>query len=305
LFVDEIWQQIDGENDLAEVLEIPNYARDQEDADEEDIIELDEEGEDVVTMKQDLDQDENVAKDHDEDDAQNDTQDDEEEHCGTCKEEIRGDVSQQCERCHKTCHPHAPCSYVEPLLSVDDGSTTSTCVVLCYMCHSDVSINTERTGAKRVLEKQAKRMLEASKKKFCELSVGDAVVVPVPDVDRGRSDFRNIPAVVTEKQNGMYTLGTKHGCLKQMYSRNQVIPTKCVLVSPDEVTAQQVSLREVARSESLGSGQGYGERCNCKAGCKGKMCKCRRLGRLCGSKCHHSLSCSNKADVEDVENVEK
>ena len=43
MFVGEIWQKIDGENDLAEVLKMPKYARDQVDTDEEDIIELDEE----------------------------------------------------------------------------------------------------------------------------------------------------------------------------------------------------------------------------------------------------------------------
>lgn len=294
MFLDEIWQQIADEKDLADALKIPNHVVDDEETDDEDVLELDDDDdEEDVAMEQLPNHEDGVAVDQSpdrEDDAVTETINHE---CGICKEKVTGEESQQCERCHKTCHPHAPCSYVEPLLSVDES--TSTCIVLCYMCHSDASIDNERTGAKRMLEKQAERMLEASKRKFSELNVGDGVVVPVPDVDRGRSDFRNIPAVVTEKKNGMYTLGTKEGSLKQSYSRNQIIPTMCVLVSPHEVPAQQVSLREVARSESLGSGQGY-ERCNCKSGCKGKKCKCRRLGRLCGSKCHSSLSCHNKTD---------
>ena len=139
-----------------------------------------------------------------------------------------------------------------------------------------------------MLEKRAGKMLAASKKRFLPLSVGDGVVVPVTDVDRGRSDFRNIPAVVTEtKDNGLYTVGAKEGILKQSYSRNQLIPTKCTFVSPREVPEQEVSLREVAKMESLGSGQGY-ERCGCKSGCKRQLCTCRRKGRLCNSKCHQS-----------------
>ena len=120
-------------------------------------------------------------------------------------------------------------------------------------------------------------------------------MVPVPDVDRGRTDFRNVAAVVKEvnAQRGIYTIGTKHGVLEQCYTRNQIIPGKTSFLTTVQVP-ENISLREVANFESLGSGQGY-DRCNCKTGCENiNRCKCKKTGKLCNSKCHRRLSCQNK-----------
>ena len=47
-------------------------------------------------------------------------------------------------------------------------------------------------------EKQAERMLKNSLKRFPPAAVGDTVMVPIPDVDRGRAEFPNVKAVVIE-----------------------------------------------------------------------------------------------------------
>lgn len=48
------------------------------------------------------------------------------------------------------------------------------------------------------------------------------VRIPVPEVDRGRGDARNILAVVLRKTDDeLYRLGTKQGVVKTMYSRQQ------------------------------------------------------------------------------------
>ena len=138
-------------------------------------------------------------------------------------------------------------------------------------------------------------MIDASVKRFKPAQVGDNVLVPVPDVDSGRGEFRNIKGIVTANQtNGCYTIGTKHGILKQSYSRNQFIPTNACLLQLEVSTSAEITLREVARKDSIGSGQGFA-RCNCKSGCRNDYsCKCKKSGKLYNTKCHQSLSCENK-----------
>ena len=62
--------------------------------------------------------------------------------------------------------------------------------------------------------------------------------VPIPDVDRGRADFRNIKAVVIEADDSCnYKLGTEHGVLSQMYVRSQFEPSVEKLFNvPDVIT---------------------------------------------------------------------
>lgn len=67
----------------------------------------------------------------------------------------------------------------------------------------------ERKRSKECLEKQAKKMMKLSNEKFSEVDVGRTVRVPIPDVDRARCAPRNVLAVVTNKNEGFYTLGKK------------------------------------------------------------------------------------------------
>ena len=52
---------------------------------------------------------------------------------------------------------------------------------------------------------------------------GDNVAVPVPLVDRGRGDARNILGVIVDKQEDtdQYRIAVKAGILNGLYSRNQ------------------------------------------------------------------------------------
>ena len=114
-------------------------------------------------------------------------------------------------------------------------------------------------------------MLERSLKRFKPAEVGDNVLVPVPDVDRGRGEFRNIKGIVTsDNGNGCYSIGTTEGMLKQAYCRNQFIPLQPQFLRVDDVQDKLVSLREVAKKVSLCGGQGY-QRCNCGSGCKNTL----------------------------------
>ena len=97
--------------------------------------------------------------------------------------------------------------------------------------------------------------------------------------------------------NNMYKIGTKAGILKGKYSRNQfTIAQENLLRDTDINHDENVTLREAVISESLGLGQGI-FRCNCsgqRKRCGTNRCKCFKSKVKCNSKCHNSLSCTNK-----------
>ena len=54
-------------------------------------------------------------------------------------------------------------------------------------------------------------MLRGTQKRFGQVEVGSTVRIPIDPVDRGKTDPRNVLAVVMENSDGYYKLGTKHG----------------------------------------------------------------------------------------------
>ena len=66
-------------------------------------------------------------------------------------------------------------------------------------------------------------MVKRSKVELKPGYIGDNVAVPVPMVDRGRGDPRNILGVVVDKDvpSDVYTIVVKSGILKGKYSRNE------------------------------------------------------------------------------------
>ena len=127
-----------------------------------------------------------------------------------------------------------------------------------------------------------------------KVDVGDSVLVPVPSVDRGRGDPRNLLCYVMEVNEDRYRLGTKYGILDTTFARSQFTVTTYQVLSEDSIKTDVIlSVREAARAPSIGDGQGF-TRCACKTGCKTKSCKCLKLNVLCNSRCHNSLTCLNK-----------
>ena len=158
-------------------------------------------------------------------------------------------------------------------------------------------IDDQRSEAQINQERQAHKMTERSASSLTEAAVGTTVMVPVPEVDRSKADFPNVKAVVVEKKdNGLYLLGTSGGLLKQQYARSEFMPCMNDFITLNEVPmGNEVSLREMARSQSMGHGQGF-FKCNCKHTCLSPRCGCKRNGVKCNSKCHNSSPCDNKFD---------
>ena len=105
----------------------------------------------------------------------------------------------------------------------------------------------------------------------------DNVAVPIPSVDRGRGDPRNILGVILNcDENEQYTIGCPSGILRGKFSRNQfdLCPQK-LLTRKDLNTDIILSLREAVRSESSAGGQGF-VKCNCSGAkkCQTNRCKC-------------------------------
>ncbi|CAF5057243.1 unnamed protein product, partial [Rotaria sp. Silwood1] len=157
--------------------------------------------------------------------------------------------------------------------------------------------NEVRQDAKEGQKRQAEEFLQntSKKQKLANLNVGDNVLVPVPDVDRGPTDARNILAVIMGTAHDKYKLGTQNGVLLGYYSYHQVCkaPGLPTLFIHDVQNDEPKSLREIARLQSVTGGQGL-LKCDCKGGCKTNRCKCKQANMLCNSRCHHSATCGNK-----------
>ena len=247
----DVWQQLEGEEDLAEALGVGEEEEEGEvDGSDHECYETDLIGgiSDIVIRNK----------------------------CSVCDVEYEG--STQCSICDTYCHDAAPCLLHEK--------------VNCQLCKKKESIDIERNLARSKQAKQAERMLSATAKRYKPAELGETVMVPVPDVDRGRSDFRSITGVITNVgQDGTYSIGTKHGVLKQSFVRSEFIPSKGSFLNIDDVPENEVTtVRKVARIDSLSSGQGF-QKCTCVGDCSSNRCSCRKTGQLCNSKCHNSLSC--------------
>ena len=83
-------------------------------------------------------------------------------------------------------------------------------------------IQTRRKRAQEALVNQAERMVKRSRMEHAPGNPGDNVTVPVPLVDRGRGDPRNIMGVIIDRdENDMYRSPVCAGMLNGKYSRNQ------------------------------------------------------------------------------------
>jgi hypothetical protein len=99
-------------------------------------------------------------------------------------------------------------------------STSSTIAV-----QQDVTpdnIKTSRQRARQAMMSQAERMVKRSRVEFVPGNPGDNVTVPVPLVDRGRGDSRNLLGIILDRdENDLYRIAVRAGILKGKYARNQ------------------------------------------------------------------------------------
>ena len=125
-----------------------------------------------------------------------------------------------------------------------------------------------------------------SNAKLPSLAVGDCILLPVSEVDRGRLDTRNIPGVVSKvTEHGSYRIATSHGVVNTTYSRNQLQRSDCQLLDLEDSIPEVHLFRKIASLHSTLGGQGY-SKCFCQSACNLRRCACRKGGALCHSHCH-------------------
>ena len=160
------------------------------------------------------------------------------------------------------------------------------------------NITSQRKRACEAQLSQAERMVKRSRRIMDRGNVGNNVTIPIPMVDRGRGDPRNIMGIILDiDENNNYTIAVKSGILSGKYTRNQFDLCTYELYSKDDVTTDRiVSLRSAVQQESKSGGQGFAK-CNCAGskGCRTNRCKCFKMKVKCNSRCHSSLHCENKA----------
>jgi len=101
-------------------------------------------------------------------------------------------------------------------------------------------------------------MVESTNKRLRPATVGDTVLVhPIPDVDRGRGDHKNVKGVITAFKDGFYSIGTEYGKLESGFTRNQFSACSEKLLDNSAVPDNFITLREVARQSSSGTGKGF------------------------------------------------
>ena len=158
-------------------------------------------------------------------------------------------------------------------------------------------IRESRKRAGDAQRSQAEKMVKRGRRNVIHGQIGDNVVIPIPMVDRGRCDPRNIVGIITDRNdNDMYTLAVKSGVLKNKYIRNQFdVCAQRLLTENDVDLNNQVSLREAVSLASSSGGQGF-VKCNCagKSRCESNRCKCYKAKVKCNSRCHNTLICKNK-----------
>ena len=152
-----------------------------------------------------------------------------------------------------------------------------------------------RQDAREGQEKSRAEMLRTTRAKLVPLLQNDGVLVPVSEFDRGRLDCRNVPGVVLKVHNDLYQVGTKHGIINTMLSRNLIIEADFQIVTADQVKDTVLPMRSIAQLHSRHGGQGF-KKCSCNGKCDTARCTCKKARNHCHSHCHpNNSSCKNKS----------
>ncbi|XP_068229593.1 uncharacterized protein [Palaemon carinicauda] len=206
-----------------------------------------------------------------------------------CLKESSGALT--CEKCSQ--NVHAICGH-SPKDDDDNEVEGYVVSILCTVCFNIEKAIKYKMESKSNLEMQAKRMKRGSDKKCPPAPLGASVQVPIPDVDKGRGDLRNLLAVVMSMtEDGFYRPGTAQGILKQLYARSEFTVCPKDFMKAEDVPDLEIAFQSAATSLSTGSGQGF-VRCMCKTKCQTMRCLCVKKKIKCNLKCHSSLPCCNK-----------
>ncbi|XP_070175356.1 uncharacterized protein [Littorina saxatilis] len=107
-----------------------------------------------------------------------------------------------------------------------------------------------RQDAREGQQKSRAEMLRTTRAKLVPLLQNDGVLVLVSEFDGGRLDCRNVPGVVLKVHNDLYQVGTKHGIINTMLSRNLIIEADFQIVTAEQVKDTVLPMRSIAQLHS-------------------------------------------------------
>jgi hypothetical protein len=102
---------------------------------------------------------------------------------------------------------------------------------------------------------QADTIVAGSNHVLQPVTMGNNVTLPVPSVDRGRGDPRNLMCVVTDinTETQQFKLATRYDLLNGSFSRNQFLPCTSNTLLLDSVDLDtEISVRQAARELDKG-----------------------------------------------------
>ncbi|XP_043478772.1 SCAN domain-containing protein 3-like [Leptopilina heterotoma] len=173
------------------------------------------------------------------------------EHLLCCVCELETSGAHKCNKCQRYVHIICGVSGTES----EEGFGSQ---LLCTLCFNKIQMCTNKEKALEGLTVQAEEMKEISNKKFSEIAIGTSAKIPIPSVDRGKGDSRSVIGIVMEvSAEGYYKIGTKHGIIRSLYSRNQLSSCDEKFLNLEEVPNKPVSLRHINGEESLFGLQGF------------------------------------------------
>lgn len=99
--------------------------------------------------------------------------------------------------------------------------------LLCANCKIVRHISVERhlVPLCKHTKRAAERKLQSAPKKLSDLIVGGSVTVTVPKIDRGLLDAKNVEGKIVDNKNGVYSVETETGIIKNWFPRDDIYPT--------------------------------------------------------------------------------
>ena len=130
-------------------------------------------------------------------------------------------------------------------------NTKSTAI---YLCKEEIL--TRRRAAKRGMDEAADNMKEYTSKRLKTLTVGESCKIRIPEVFRDRGDLVNVMVCFVDiDAKGMMSLGSKFGIFEGRYTRAELVPCGESFINIDNIPGSRISVHELAREDSNGTGQ--------------------------------------------------
>ena len=148
--------------------------------------------------------------------------------------------------------PHTTSAAIDTSTATLTSAPTASGSADTEMDNHQKLIAVQRKRAREGGLEQAERMIKRSRIEHVAGNLGDNVTIPIPLVDCGRGDPRNILGVIVDRdEKDLYRIAVRAGLLHGKYSRNQFdLCTQKLLAAEDVCQETEIALRAAVQAES-------------------------------------------------------